>query len=138
MLCRSEAGYGGKHVLGALVETHFIVKQNNALWAGESDPPIITRDSFIHLHAGGLISFDIFPEGWDKTLCLDLLEREGLNKIYFFGNETSDVSETGDFTSAVRALTSSGRRASDVLHSSWLFGKVTGSREFWDWGEISL
>ncbi|TNM96662.1 phosphomannomutase 1 [Takifugu flavidus] len=39
---------------------------------------------------GGLISFDIFPEGWDKTLCLDLLEREGLNTIYFFGNETSD------------------------------------------------
>uniref|UniRef100_H3CH91 Phosphomannomutase n=2 Tax=Tetraodon nigroviridis TaxID=99883 RepID=H3CH91_TETNG len=39
---------------------------------------------------GGLISFDIFPEGWDKTLCLGLLEREGLNAIYFFGNETSD------------------------------------------------
>ncbi|CAF87799.1 unnamed protein product, partial [Tetraodon nigroviridis] len=31
----------------------------------------------------GLISFDIFPEGWDKTLCLGLLEREGLNAIYF-------------------------------------------------------
>ncbi|XP_047213068.1 phosphomannomutase 1-like [Girardinichthys multiradiatus] len=33
---------------------------------------------------GGLISFDVFPEGWDKSLCLDLLA------IYFFGNETSD------------------------------------------------
>lgn len=106
------------------------------LWAGESAPPTITRDSFIHLHAGGLISFDIFPEGWDKTLCLDLLEREGLNAIYFFGNETSDVSETGGFKSAVRTLTSSGRRASDVLHFSWLFEKVTGSREFWDWGKF--
>ncbi|XP_061830463.1 phosphomannomutase 1-like isoform X1 [Nerophis lumbriciformis] len=39
---------------------------------------------------GGLISFDVFPEGWDKRLCLDLLEREGLERIYFFGNETSD------------------------------------------------
>ncbi|CAG5897490.1 unnamed protein product [Menidia menidia] len=39
---------------------------------------------------GGLISFDVFPEGWDKRLCLDLLEREGLDAIYFFGNETSD------------------------------------------------
>uniref|UniRef100_A0A3B5R2A2 Phosphomannomutase n=1 Tax=Xiphophorus maculatus TaxID=8083 RepID=A0A3B5R2A2_XIPMA len=39
---------------------------------------------------GGLISFDIFPEGWDKRLCLDLLENEGLDDIYFFGNETSD------------------------------------------------
>lgn len=41
---------------------------------------------------GGLISFDVFPEGWDKRLCLELLEREGLEAIYFFGNETSDVS----------------------------------------------
>ncbi|XP_068435671.1 phosphomannomutase 1-like [Clinocottus analis] len=39
---------------------------------------------------GGLISFDIFPEGWDKRLCLELLDSEGLNAIYFFGNETSD------------------------------------------------
>ncbi|XP_068605587.1 phosphomannomutase 1-like [Brachionichthys hirsutus] len=39
---------------------------------------------------GGLISFDIFPEGWDKRLCLDSLESEGLDNIYFFGNETSD------------------------------------------------
>ncbi|KAM9784004.1 phosphomannomutase 1 [Syngnathus typhle] len=39
---------------------------------------------------GGLISFDVFPEGWDKRLCLDLLASEGLDAIYFFGNETSD------------------------------------------------
>nr|XP_057905304.1 phosphomannomutase 1 isoform X2 [Doryrhamphus excisus] len=39
---------------------------------------------------GGLISFDVFPEGWDKRLCLDLLQSEGLDAIYFFGNETSD------------------------------------------------
>ncbi|XP_067311734.1 phosphomannomutase 1 [Pseudorasbora parva] len=38
---------------------------------------------------GGLISFDVFPEGWDKRLCLDVLEQEGLDAIYFFGNETS-------------------------------------------------
>lgn len=42
--------------------------------------------------SGGLISFDVFPEGWDKRLCLDLLESEGLDAIYFFGNETSIVS----------------------------------------------
>uniref|UniRef100_A0A3B3REN9 Phosphomannomutase n=1 Tax=Paramormyrops kingsleyae TaxID=1676925 RepID=A0A3B3REN9_9TELE len=40
---------------------------------------------------GGLISFDVFPEGWDKRLCLDVLEGEGLDAIYFFGNETSPV-----------------------------------------------
>lgn len=41
---------------------------------------------------GGLISFDVFPEGWDKRLCLEFLESESLDAIYFFGNETADVS----------------------------------------------
>lgn len=43
---------------------------------------------------GGLISFDIFPEGWDKRLCLEQLASESLDTIYFFGNETSDVSSS--------------------------------------------
>ncbi|XP_074552401.1 phosphomannomutase 1 [Halichoeres trimaculatus] len=43
-----------------------------------------------HCVSGGLISFDVFPEGWDKRLCLELLQSEGLDQIYFFGNETSD------------------------------------------------
>ncbi|KAJ8254354.1 hypothetical protein COCON_G00209660 [Conger conger] len=38
---------------------------------------------------GGLISFDVFPEGWDKRLCLEVLQGDGLEAIYFFGNETS-------------------------------------------------
>ncbi|XP_006002016.1 phosphomannomutase 1 isoform X2 [Latimeria chalumnae] len=38
---------------------------------------------------GGMISFDIFPEGWDKRCCLDVLEGERFQTIHFFGNETS-------------------------------------------------
>ncbi|XP_044158001.1 phosphomannomutase 1 [Bufo gargarizans] len=38
---------------------------------------------------GGMISFDIFPEGWDKRYCLDILEEERFLRIHFFGNETS-------------------------------------------------
>lgn len=45
--------------------------------------------SLVSVSPGGLISFDVFPEGWDKTLCLDILEGEGLEAIYFFGNETT-------------------------------------------------
>ncbi|XP_060705242.1 phosphomannomutase 1-like [Hemiscyllium ocellatum] len=37
---------------------------------------------------GGMISFDIFPEGWDKRYCLDILEKDGIQTIHFFGNET--------------------------------------------------
>lgn len=35
---------------------------------------------------GGQISFDVFPKGWDKTFCLDLIEK--YKAIYFFGDKT--------------------------------------------------
>ncbi|NP_001085941.1 phosphomannomutase 2 S homeolog [Xenopus laevis] len=38
---------------------------------------------------GGMISFDIFPEGWDKRCCLDVVVAEKFSSIHFFGNETT-------------------------------------------------
>ncbi|KAM3136912.1 hypothetical protein pb186bvf_010997 [Paramecium bursaria] len=35
---------------------------------------------------GGQISFDLFPQGWDKTYCLRFLEE--FEEIYFFGDKT--------------------------------------------------
>eukprot|EP00465_Bigelowiella_longifila_P009194 CAMPEP_0185256924 /NCGR_PEP_ID=MMETSP1359-20130426/5986_1 /TAXON_ID=552665 /ORGANISM="Bigelowiella longifila, Strain CCMP242" /LENGTH=260 /DNA_ID=CAMNT_0027841735 /DNA_START=61 /DNA_END=843 /DNA_ORIENTATION=+ len=37
---------------------------------------------------GGQISFDVFPEGWDKTYCLPFLEKDGFKEIHFFGDKT--------------------------------------------------
>jgi phosphomannomutase len=37
---------------------------------------------------GGQISFDVFPQGWDKTYCLKFLEPLGLESIHFFGDKT--------------------------------------------------
>ncbi|XP_006009321.1 phosphomannomutase 2 [Latimeria chalumnae] len=37
---------------------------------------------------GGQISFDVFPDGWDKRYCLGILDGEGYNTIYFFGDKT--------------------------------------------------
>lgn len=37
---------------------------------------------------GGQISFDVFPEGWDKRYCLGLLEPDGYATIHFFGDKT--------------------------------------------------
>ncbi|KAK4874785.1 hypothetical protein RN001_014145 [Aquatica leii] len=37
---------------------------------------------------GGQISFDVFPNGWDKTYCLRHLENEGYAEIHFFGDKT--------------------------------------------------
>lgn len=37
---------------------------------------------------GGQISFDVFPNGWDKTYCLRHLESEGFEQVHFFGDKT--------------------------------------------------
>merc|ERR1711972_1290610 len=37
---------------------------------------------------GGQISFDLFPQGWDKTFCLRYLAAEDFDEIHFFGDKT--------------------------------------------------
>ena len=37
---------------------------------------------------GGQISFDVFPNGWDKTYALRHVEKEGFEEIHFFGDKT--------------------------------------------------
>jgi phosphomannomutase len=37
---------------------------------------------------GGQISFDVFPNGWDKTYALTHVENEGFEEIHFFGDKT--------------------------------------------------
>lgn len=36
---------------------------------------------------GGQISFDVYPKGWDKTYCLDLLGKN-FKEIHFYGDKT--------------------------------------------------
>ena len=36
---------------------------------------------------GGQISFDVFPNGWDKTYSLQFVEKDGF-EIHFFGDKT--------------------------------------------------
>merc|ERR1712176_976301 len=36
---------------------------------------------------GGQISFDVFPQGWDKTYCLQFVEQD-FSEIHFFGDKT--------------------------------------------------
>ncbi|WVW82045.1 hypothetical protein I302_104050 [Kwoniella bestiolae CBS 10118] len=55
---------------------------------------MVTRmeQDFVHLGLtfaiGGQISFDIFPQGWDKTYSLRHIEPEGFDTIHFFGDKT--------------------------------------------------
>ncbi|KAL2633754.1 hypothetical protein R1flu_005233 [Riccia fluitans] len=51
----------------------------------------VLREKFSHLNLtysiGGQISFDVFPQGWDKTFCLQFVEKE-FSEIHFFGDKT--------------------------------------------------
>lgn len=50
----------------------------------------VLREKFAHLKLtisiGGQISFDVFPQGWDKTYCLKYLA--DFHEIHFFGDKT--------------------------------------------------
>jgi len=37
---------------------------------------------------GGQISFDVFPNGWDKRYALRHVEKENFSEIHFFGDKT--------------------------------------------------
>jgi phosphomannomutase len=49
------------------------------------------KSKFHHLgfqySVGGQISFDVFPQGWDKTYCLQFLDDQ-YKEIHFFGDKT--------------------------------------------------
>lgn len=40
---------------------------------------------------GGQISFDVFPNGWDKRYALNLVQDENFEEIHFFGDKTYQV-----------------------------------------------
>lgn len=51
----------------------------------------VLQQKFAHFNftysIGGQISFDVFPSGWDKTYCLQFVEKE-FPTIHFFGDKT--------------------------------------------------
>lgn len=50
------------------------------------------KDFFCCCSAGGQISFDVFPDGWDKRYCLGIVEKDHFSSIHFFGDKTKPVS----------------------------------------------
>lgn len=50
------------------------------------------RDFGLTFSIGGMISFDVFPSGWDKTFALRHVEKDGFKTIHFFGDKTYKVS----------------------------------------------
>lgn len=46
------------------------------------------KDLNLTFSIGGQISFDVFPEGWDKTYSLRFLKEDDFDEIHFFGDKT--------------------------------------------------
>jgi len=45
------------------------------------------HDANLTFSIGGQISFDVFPTGWDKSYCLQYVEKD-FDEIHFFGDKT--------------------------------------------------
>ena len=52
----------------------------------------VLQQKFAHLNLtysiGGQISFDVFPQGWDKTFSLNYIKEGEYDEIHFFGDKT--------------------------------------------------
>lgn len=46
------------------------------------------KDYNLTFSIGGQISFDVFPNGWDKTFCIPFLQQNNFKEIHFFGDKT--------------------------------------------------
>ncbi|KAK9824514.1 hypothetical protein WJX72_011006 [[Myrmecia] bisecta] len=65
------------------------------------------REKFAHLNLtfsiGGQISFDVFPQGWDKTYCLRFVEND-FDTIHFFGDKTFEGGNDYEIFSSEKTL----------------------------------
>lgn len=52
----------------------------------------VTVMQIMSFSAGGQISFDVFPEGWDKRFCLGFVKEDNYSSVHFFGDKTKPVS----------------------------------------------
>eukprot|EP00301_Raphidiophrys_heterophryoidea_P025057 c8314_g1_i2.p1 GENE.c8314_g1_i2~~c8314_g1_i2.p1 ORF type:complete len:258 (-),score=71.50 c8314_g1_i2:700-1449(-) len=46
------------------------------------------KDMNLEMSVGGQISFDVFPQGWDKSFALRHIHDRGFKHIHFFGDKT--------------------------------------------------
>ena len=53
---------------------------------------------------GGQISFDVFPNGWDKTYCLNHVQDEHFEEIHFFGDKTAEGGNDHEIFSDPRTI----------------------------------
>lgn len=77
---------------------------------------------------GGQISFDVFPKGWDKTYCLQFVEKEGYEEIHFFGDKTYEGGNDYEIFSSDKTIGHTVTSPADTMRiCKELFGAAEGS-----------
>ncbi|KAK1394118.1 Phosphomannomutase [Heracleum sosnowskyi] len=83
----------------------------------------ILREKFAHLNLtfsiGGQISFDVFPQGWDKTYCLRYLN--DFSEIHFFGDKTYKGGNDYEIFESERTKGHTGKHEDTVAQCTSLF-----------------
>ncbi|KAM5535547.1 hypothetical protein V8D89_003516 [Ganoderma adspersum] len=64
---------------------------------------------------GGQISFDVFPNGWDKTFCLQHVADEQFEEIHFFGDKTYKGGNDYEIYSDPRTIGHSVKSPADTM-----------------------
>ncbi|KAI1788462.1 eukaryotic phosphomannomutase [Ganoderma leucocontextum] len=64
---------------------------------------------------GGQISFDVFPNGWDKTFCLQHVADEQFEEIHFFGDKTYKGGNDYEIYSDSRTIGHSVKSPTDTM-----------------------
>ncbi|CAD6589697.1 MAG: Phosphomannomutase [Tremellales sp. Tagirdzhanova-0007] len=64
---------------------------------------------------GGQISFDVFPEGWDKRYSLRHVQDEGFDEIHFFGDKTEKGGNDYELYADDRTIGHSVKDPSDTM-----------------------
>jgi phosphomannomutase len=65
---------------------------------------------------GGQISFDVFPEGWDKRFCLTQVVADGFEKIYFFGDKTFEGGNDHEIANDPRTVSFTVTSPENTIH----------------------
>lgn len=53
---------------------------------------------------GGMISFDVYPSGWDKSFCLTRIPSNQFKEIHFFGDQTEPGGNDFEIYSSVQTI----------------------------------
>jgi phosphomannomutase len=71
------------------------------------------KDYGLKFAIGGQISIDIFPEGWDKTYCLQFVDH--FEHIHFFGDRTLEGGNDYEIYSSTRTIGHSVKSYNDTI-----------------------